>query len=210
MSDFLILGSKITADGDCSHEIKRCLLIWRKAMKKLDKIFKRRDITLLKKVEYNQLWFSSCRVWMWQLELKAWWVMKNWCLWTVVLDRTLGNALDYKEIQPVSVKRNQSWIFIRRMMLKLKLQHFGQLMWRTYSLEKTLLLGKIEGQRTRGWQRMRWLDGITNSMHMTLKNLQELVKESETWHAEGHGVAKSWSFLRDWTELNIPHSKCYL
>ena len=147
---------------------------------------------------------------MWQLELKAWWVMKNWCLWTVVLDRTLGNALDYKEIQPVSVKRNQSWIFIRRMMLKLKLQHFGQLMWRTYSLEKTLLLGKIEGQRTRGWQRMRWLDGITNSMHMTLKNLQELVKESETWHAEGHGVAKSWSFLRDWTELNIPHSKCYL
>ena len=147
---------------------------------------------------------------MWQLELKAWWVMKNWCLWTVVLDRTLGNALDYKEIQPVSVKRNQSWIFIRRMMLKLKLQHFGQLMWSTYSLEKTLLLGKIEGQRTRGWQRMRWLDGITNSMHMTLKNLQELVKESETWHAEGHGVAKSWSFLRDWTELNIPHSKCYL
>ena len=96
---------------------------------------------------------------MWELDYKESWVPKNSCLWTVVLEKTLESPLDCKEIQPVHPKGNQSWIFIGRMMLKLKLQNFGHLMWRTDSLEKTLMLGKIEGRRRRGWQRMRWLDG---------------------------------------------------
>ena len=100
---------------------------------------------------------------MWELDHKESWTLKNWCFWTMVLEKTLENPSDYKEIQPVNPKGNQSWIFMEGLMLKLKLQYFGQLMWRTDSLGKTLMLGKTEGVRRRGRQRMRWLDGITNS-----------------------------------------------
>ena len=133
-------GSKITANVDCSHEIKRCLLLQKKVMPNLDSILKSRDITLPTKVHL--------------VKAKESWVLKNWCFWTVVLEKTLESPLDCKEIQPVNPKGNQSWIFIRRTMLKLKLQYFGHLMWRTDLLEKTLMLGKIEGSR-RGQQRMR-------------------------------------------------------
>ena len=113
VSDFISLGSKITADGDCSHEIKRCLLLGRKVMTNLDSIFKSRDITLPTKVRLSQGYgFSSSHVWMWELDCEEGWALKNWCFWTVVLEKTLESPLDCEEIQPVHPKGDQSWVFI--------------------------------------------------------------------------------------------------
>ena len=139
--------------------------------------------------------FSSSHIRMWELDCEGSWAPRNCCFWTVVLKKTLENPLESKEIQPVHPKGNQSWI-LEGLMLKLKLQYFGRLVWRADSSEKTLMLGMIEGRR-RGWQKIRWLDGITDLMHMSLSKLQEFVMNREPWGAAAHGVSKSWIWLSE-------------
>jgi len=165
VTGFILGGSKVTADGDCSHEIKRCLLLGRKAMTNLDSILKSRNITLTTKVCSSQSYgFSSSHVWMWESDSKESWMSKNWCFWTVVLEKTLESPLTARRSNQSILKEISPGCSLEGLMLKLKLQYFGHLMQRTDSLEETLMLGKIEGGRRRGWQDKMvrwhyWLDG---------------------------------------------------
>ena len=200
VSDFIFWGSKITADGDCSHEIKRCLLLERKVLTNPDRTFKSRDITLSTKVCLVKAMVFPVVMYGCELDDEESWMLKDWCFWTVVLEKTLESPLDSKETNQSILKKISPEYSLEGLMLKLKLQHFGHLMQRVDSLEKTLMLGGIGGRKRRGRQRIRWLHGLTDSVDMGLGRLRELVMDREVWCAVIHGVIKSQTWLNDWTD----------
>ena len=203
VSEFIFLGSKITADGDCSHEIKRCLLLGRKVMTNLDNILKSRDITLSTKVHLVKAMVFPVDMYgceSWNVKKAEHWKIDAFELW--YWRRLLRVPWTARRFSQSILEEISPDCSLEGLMLKLKLHYFGHLMQRVDLLEKTLMLEGIGGRRRRGQQRMRWMDGITNLMGMSLSKLWEFVMDREVWRSVIHGVTKNQTRLSDWTELN--------
>jgi len=195
--------------SDCSHQIQRCLLLGRKAMTNLDSVLKKQRHHFPNKGPYSQSYsFSSSHVWMWKLDHKKGWMLRNWCFWTGVLDKTLENPLDSKEIKLVNHKGNQPWTFIGKTDDEAPTLGPSDSKW--WPIGKDLDSGKDWGQEEKGLQKMRWLDGITDSVDMSWRKLWEMVKDRVVWHAAVHGITKSQTRLSDWITTTINHSCVFI